>query len=136
MVTLNLSHLKASIAGRKIMITLLSEINLSEYDQWQINLMKEMLISFDIGEISLKKLIDNLEGLFFCLQSVDEEWRDEFHEYWFVLEKIYAVSLFRNESVLCDDSDLCDSLRHLNELLTKYWNSHPKLRGCRIIQRS
>lgn len=98
---------------------LLSEMNISEYDQRQISLMKEMMALFDSGDILLKKLIDNLEGLLFCLQSVDIEWKNEFHEYWFVLEQIYAVALFRNEPVSPSDPDLLDALRNLNELLNK-----------------
>jgi len=98
---------------------LLSDMNISEYDDRQISLMKETLSLFESGKVSLKKLIDNLEGLLFCLQSVDIDWKNEFHEYWFVLEQIYAVALFRNESISPDDPDLLDALRHLNELLSK-----------------
>lgn len=97
----------------------LSKMNISEYDERQISLMKEMLSLFESEKISLKKLIDNLEGLLFCLQSVDIEWKNEFHENWFVLEQIYAVASFRNESISQDDPDLLDALRHMNELLRK-----------------
>lgn len=98
---------------------LLSKMNISEYDERQISLMKEMLILFESGKISLKKMIYNLEGLLFCLQSVDVEWKNVFHEHWFVLEQIYAVALFRNESIAQDDPDLLDALRNLNELLNQ-----------------
>ncbi|MBK4717200.1 MULTISPECIES: hypothetical protein [Tenebrionibacter/Tenebrionicola group] len=98
---------------------LLSDMNISEYDKRQISLMKETLSLFQSGEVSLKKLIDNLEGLLFCLQSVDIEWKNSFHEYWFVLEQIYAVALFRNETIYPDDPDLLDALSHLNKLLSK-----------------
>lgn len=98
---------------------LLSDMNISEYDDRQISLMKETLSLFESGKVSLKKMIDDLEGLLFCLQSVDIDWKNEFHEYWFVLEQIYAVALFRNESISSDDPDLLDALRHLNELLSK-----------------
>lgn len=96
---------------------LLSEMNISEYDERQISLMKEMLILFESGKMPLKKLIDNLEGLLFCLQSVDVEWKNEFHDHWFILEQIYAVASFRNESVFEDDPDLLNALSQLNELL-------------------
>lgn len=98
---------------------LLSEMNISEYDERQISLMKEMLILFESGKMPLKKLIDNLEGLLFCLQSVDVEWKNEFHDHWFILEQIYAVASFRNESVSEDDPDLLNALSQLNELLKR-----------------
>lgn len=60
---------------------LLSDINISEYDERQISLMKETLSLFESGKVTLKKLIDNLEGLLFCLQSVDIQWKNDFHEY-------------------------------------------------------
>ncbi len=100
-------------------MTLLSEMNISEYDERQISLMKESLELFASEKLSLEKLIDNLEGLLFCLRSVEIEWKNDFHEYWFVLEQIYAVSLFRNEIISKDDPDLVDALMHLNELLRK-----------------
>jgi len=51
------------------------------------------------------------------LQSVDVEWKNEFHEYWFVLEQVYAVSLYRNESVNHEDSYIQESLEKLSFLL-------------------
>lgn len=96
---------------------LLSNMNLSEYNQRQLSLMKEMLELYTSDKLSLKKLIDNLEGLLYCLQSVDVEWKNEFHEYWFVLEQVYAVSLYRNESIDRADSDIQESLGKLSFLL-------------------
>ncbi|MGV8927968.1 MAG: hypothetical protein ACOH2G_20130 [Ewingella sp.] len=92
-------------------------IQLSEYDQRQLSLMEDMLNLYFLDKISLKKLIDNLEGLLFCLQSVDIEWKNEFHEYWFVLEQVYAVALFRNESIDPNDPDILESLKQLQCLL-------------------
>lgn len=92
-------------------------MNLSEYNQRQLSLMKEMLELYTSDKLSLKKLIDNLEGLLYCLQSVDAEWRNEFHEYWFVLEQMYTVSLYRSESIDRADSDIQESLEKLSFLL-------------------
>lgn len=100
-------------------MTLLSEMSINEYDKRQISLMKDMLTLYESGKISLKKLIDSLEGLLFCLQSVDVKWKDEFHEHWFVLEQIYAVASFRKESISQDDPDLLNALKNINELLSK-----------------
>ena len=98
-------------------MSLLSDMKLSKYDQRQLSLMEEMLNLYSSGNMTLKKLIDNLEGLLFCLQSVDTKWKNEFHEYWFVLEQVYAVSLFRNESIDPEDPDIQDSLKQLRRLL-------------------
>lgn len=98
-------------------MTLLSDMTLNEYDQRQLLLMGEMLDLYSADRITLKKLIDNLEGLLFCLQSVDIEWKNEFHEKWFVLEQIYAVAIFRNESIVHEDPDIQDSLKQLRSLL-------------------
>lgn len=92
-------------------------MNLSEYNQRQLSLMKEMLELYTSDKLSLKKLIDNLEGLLYCLQSVDVEWRNEFHEHWFVLEKMYTVSLYRNEIIDRADSDIQELLENLSFLL-------------------
>ncbi|HAT1617872.1 TPA: hypothetical protein I8Y09_004626 [Raoultella ornithinolytica] len=96
---------------------LLSDMKLSEYDQRQLALMEEMLSLYSSDKMTLKKLIDNLEGLLFCLQSVDIEWKNEFHEHWFVLEQVYAVASFRNESIDPDDPDIQESLKQLRRLL-------------------
>ncbi|WP_342322976.1 hypothetical protein AAEY27_00250 [Kosakonia sp. BYX6] len=95
----------------------LSDMTLNEYDQRQLSLMEEMLCSYSSGKITLKQLIDNLEGLLFFLQSVDVEWKNDFHEHWFVLEQVYAVALFRNESIDPDDPDIQESLKQLRRLL-------------------
>ena len=99
-------------------MSLLSEMKLNEYDQRQLALMEEMLNFYSLGKMPLKKLIDNLEGLLFCLQCVDIEWKNEFHERWFVLEQVYAVASFRNEDIDPDDPDIQESLIQLRKLLT------------------
>lgn len=59
-------------------------------------------------------MIDYLEELLYCLQSVDAEWRNKFHENWFVLEQMYAVLLYRNESIEREDSDIQELLEKLS----------------------
>ncbi|EEP89000.1 hypothetical protein ykris0001_46040 [Yersinia kristensenii ATCC 33638] len=44
-------------------------------------------------------MIDDLEGLLDCLESINAEWKGAFHEHWFMLEQVYAVALFRNQSI-------------------------------------
>lgn len=99
-------------------MTLISQMNISEYDKRQLSLMKEMLVSYSNSKISLKKLIDNLEGLLNSLESIDDDWRCHFREHWFTLEQVYSVSLFRNEQINPADSDILEALTEINRLIS------------------
>lgn len=94
-------------------------MNISEYDNRQLSLMKDMLTLYLSKKISLKQLIDNLDGLLSCIKSIDTEWKNKFHEYWFVLEQVYAVALFRNEIVEPNDPDIQESIEQLLNLLNE-----------------
>lgn len=92
-------------------------MKISEYDRRQLSLMKERLSSFMSNKLSLKDLIDDLEGLLNCLESMNTEWEEAFNEHWFMLEQVYAVALFRNESVNSDDPDILEAVKQLEALL-------------------
>lgn len=92
-------------------------MKISEYDRRQLSLMKERLSSFMSNNLSLKDLIDDLEGLLNCLESMSTEWKEAFHEHWFMLEQVYAVALFRNESINSDDPDILEAVKQLEALL-------------------
>ncbi|MDM1546234.1 hypothetical protein HX037_10205 [Ignatzschineria indica] len=96
----------------------LSDMNLTEYDERQINLMKDKLNSFISSKISFKELIDDLRALLNCLQSVDMAWKELFYEYWFILEQVYAVALDRNESIDNYNDYLSESIKQLKSLLS------------------
>lgn len=95
----------------------LSDMHLTEYDIRQINLMRKKLSLFILNKLSLGHLIDDLEALLSCLQSVDIAWKESFHEYCFILEQIHAVALDRNEPILHDDTDLLETIQQLKVLL-------------------
>ncbi len=99
-------------------MTQLSEMNINEYDKRQLSLMKETLNSYLTNKISLKKLIDDLEGLLYILEDIDIDWKNEFHEQWFVLEQVFAVALFRDEIIEPNDPDIDSAITHLEKLLT------------------
>ncbi len=92
-------------------------MKISEYDRRQLSLMKERLSSFMSNNLSLKDLIDDLEGLLNCLESMNTEWKEVFHAHWFMLEQVYAVALFRNESINSDDPDILEAVKQLEALL-------------------
>ena len=69
------------------------------YDQRQLKLMALKILEYKQGLISLKVLIDDLRSLLGCLKSISIEWRERFYNEWFVLEEIYAVTLYRQESL-------------------------------------
>ena len=93
-------------------------MNLTEYDERQINLMKDKLNSFISSKISFKELIDDLRALLNCLQSVDMTWKELFYEHWFILEQVYAVALDRNESIDNYNDYLSESIKQLKSLLS------------------
>lgn len=95
----------------------ISDMNLTEYDERQINLMKDKLNSFILRKISLKELIDDFKALLSCLQSVDMAWKELFYEHWFILEQVYAVALDRNESIDNYNEYLSESIKQLKSLL-------------------
>ncbi len=99
-------------------MTQLSEMNINEYDKRQLSLMKETLNSYLTNKISLKKLIDDLEGLLYILEDIDIDWKNEFHEQWFVLEQVFAVALFRDEIIEPNDPDIDSAITNLEKLLT------------------
>ncbi|MFT0213885.1 hypothetical protein VQ643_14985 [Pseudomonas sp. F1_0610] len=94
-------------------------MNIEQYDKRQVSLMKDMLWLYSSEKISLKQLIDNLDGLLSCIGSIDIEWKEKFHEHWFVLEQVYAVSLFRNEVIDQNDLDIQESIEQLLKLLNE-----------------
>ena len=92
-------------------------MQVTEYDIRQLNMMRYFLSEFSLGNINLPKLINNLEALLYCLESVDDSWKTEFHENWFVLEQVYAVSCFNKDVVASSDQDILMSISNLNCLI-------------------
>ena len=71
--------------------------NISEYDERQLKLMYKYLLSFQQKQIQLSSLISSLEFLLNAMESVDEEWENEFLKEITTLETINAIEII-NES--------------------------------------
>jgi len=67
----------------------------SYYNCRQFKLMEERIELFEQDKINFGQLICDLRSLLDCLKEVDEEWKNNFHSEWFVLEQVYAVALNR-----------------------------------------
>ena len=78
------------------------EANLT-YNQRQYQRMIASIDAYESGQMSLPKLIDNLDALLVCLENMSGEWYDSFMGEWTVLEEVYAVALDRNGGRLEDD---------------------------------
>ena len=89
-----------------------------EYDQRQYRLMKQRILNYERGEITLNTLIVDLEVLLGVLHMDDEEWKQSFRSAWWILEEVYAVALDRERDTLSlEDRELIkksiDKLRQL-----------------------
>lgn len=93
-------------------------MQVTEYDIRQLNMMKHFLSEFSLGNVTLSKLINNLEALLCCLESIDDGWKTKFHDNWFVLEQVHAVSCFNKSVVTSSDQDILMSISNLNYLVS------------------
>ncbi|WP_422649923.1 hypothetical protein [Cupriavidus sp. H18C1] len=62
-------------------------------------LMRDFLVDYTDHRISLKHLIDVLEGLLSSVSSLPFHWRTEFHEHWLSLEQVRAIALYRGDNL-------------------------------------
>ena len=77
--------------------------------------MKQRVEEYKSASISLKKLVDDLEGLFNCLENSNEDWRDSFYSSWGVLEDIYSFSVYDGQKKLeSEDQEII--LRNLEKI--------------------
>jgi len=86
----------------KMEIVTLIEAN-SSYNQRQYQRRIASIDAYDSSQMSLKKLINNLDALLGCLEKMSGEWYDSFMSEWTVLEEVYAVALDRNGGRLEND---------------------------------
>ena len=92
---------------------------MNDYDRRQLVLMRSQLESYRQGQLDLGTLIQRLEGLLNVLQAVEPSWKETFHEEWFTLEQVFAVSLDRPGENVIDDSKaiLQEAVAKLSELV-------------------
>jgi hypothetical protein len=97
----------------------MSNIDMSEYEQRQLALMRDFLIDYTARRISLKLLLDVLEGLLLCVPNLPPNWRTEFHEHWFSLEQAQAIALDRGDDVSVFATEVEAAIAALKILVAK-----------------
>ena len=70
-------------------------------DLRQLRFMRSTLQSYESGNSSLPRLIEDLEELLLSISDENTEWREQFRTAWSVLEERYTLLLERGQ----DDVD-------------------------------
>lgn len=99
---------------------------MSEYEQRQLALMRDFLVDYTFHRISLKRLIDVMEGLLLSVPDLPPNWRAEFHEHWFSLEQARAIALDRGEDVSVFATEIDAAIAALNDLVAKQLDAPAK----------
>lgn len=94
---------------------------LNEFDQRQLQVMLEVIHRFELNEVSLSSLINNLEALLDLLNFEDVIWKEAFIDNWENLEIIYASVLDENKALLDkeDEEIINDSVTNIKKLINK-----------------
>ena len=82
-------------------------------------LIRKCLQQFDNNELTLDRLIHELEVLLETFPNSDEKWKDKFRSEWWTLEQVYAVACDRGETTLNPESEnlVHETLNNMKELL-------------------
>jgi len=75
---------------------------MSEYDLRQYKLLLENAKISIKNMNTLKKTIDNIEGLIYAIEEKDNEWNKQFMAQWWILEEIHALNCFNELHSLSD----------------------------------
>ena len=70
-----------------------------EYQQRQLELMRDRLLSYRNGMLRLATLIGDLEALLGVLGDTDSAWQQNFRDRWGILAEVYSVSRYRGTSL-------------------------------------
>jgi len=103
--------------------------NLNEYDERQLRLMYEVLISFEKTQTELSSLVGSLEFLLNAMESVENDWEEKFLKEVTTLETINAIRII-NESgketqEICEDKSsklINNAIFNLKALIEKELN--------------
>ncbi len=80
--------------------------------------MQERITGFRSGDLSLKSLITDLEGLMYARALASQQWLDDFRSAWIDLEVSYAVALDRLTPIPnAHDPLIADALFDLDALI-------------------
>jgi hypothetical protein len=69
----------------------------NDFNRRQLRLMADEIARFRREEIMLRDLVKRLKGLYWVLDSPNEEWGEKFLSEWGGLEALNAISLHREE---------------------------------------
>jgi hypothetical protein len=94
------------------------DVEMIERERRQLTMMNEQILRFRSGDLSLGRLIADLEGLLAALTFATDEWIDDFWSAWGDLEIPYAVALDRLTPIPdARDPNVADGLFELDVLI-------------------
>lgn len=96
----------------------------SDYNLRQYLLMQEAVSDFNLGKLSLPRLISQVEGLINALEGVSIEVRSSLLSRWAMLEDVFAVSLYEERDTLTakEIEKIQVALIELSELVGRHIN--------------
>ncbi|NDB82980.1 MAG: hypothetical protein EB127_09625 [Alphaproteobacteria bacterium] len=82
---------------------------------------------FKNEKIDIRKLIDDLEGLFNLLSFRDELWEEHFLSTWGVLEDEYSIALDKKQTKFDDNSwkEVVQAVLELDKMIQEKLNTLP-----------
>ena len=85
----------------------------------QYLLIGKYLQQFDNNELTLDRLISDLETVLETFPNSDEKWKENFRSEWWTLEQVYAVACDRGETTLNPENEnlVYETLENMKNLL-------------------
>lgn len=85
----------------------------------QYLLIRKYLQQFDNNELTLDRLISELEDILETFPNSNEKWKKKFRSEWWTLEQVYAVACDRGETTLNSESEnlIYETLENMKNLL-------------------
>jgi len=94
----------------------------------QYLLIGKYLQQFDSNELTLDRLINELEAVLETFPNSNETWKQKFKSEWWTLEQVYAVACDRGETTLNSESEnlVYETLENMKNLLKEVIQASPK----------
>jgi hypothetical protein len=85
----------------------------------QYLLIGKYLQQFDNNELTLDRLISELEDILETFPNSNEKWKKKFRSEWWTLEQVYAVACDRGETTLNPENEnlIYETLENMKNLL-------------------